>query len=141
LTRLVLDTSALLSAIVATPGSPPGRLIAAARAGVFEPIICPLILDELRRGLAKPYFRQRVSAAEADEILDAFELIATVLPDPTSPPSVLRDPTDDFLVALALNASAEAIVTGDHDLLDVSELRPPAIDARAAGALLQLPES
>jgi uncharacterized protein len=51
---------------------------------------------------------------------------------------VLRDPTDDFLVALARAASAEAIVSGDADLLDHDGLEPPAIHARAACELLGL---
>jgi uncharacterized protein len=31
---------------------------------------------------------------------------------------VLRDPKDDYLVALARASDAEAIVTGDRDLLE-----------------------
>ena len=139
MTRLVLDTSVLLSGIVAAPTSPPGRLLTAARAETFELIACPLIFDELRRGLAKPYFRQRVSATEADELLDAFELLSVVLPDPLSPASVLRDPNDDFLLALAAASHADAIVTGDRDLLDHPGIHPPAIDARATCRLLGLP--
>jgi uncharacterized protein len=139
LTRLVLDTSILLSGVIAAPTSPPGRLLAAARAETFELIACPLIFEELRRGLAKPYFRQRVTVTEADELLDAFQLLAVVLPDPVLPASVVRDPTDDFLVALAATSRADAIVTGDRDLLDQPGLHPPAIDARAACELLGLP--
>jgi predicted nucleic acid-binding protein len=96
-------------------------------------------LNEFRRGLAKPYFRARVTASEADELLDAFELLAIVLPDPVTPPSVVRDPDDDFLVALAAASNADAIVSGDNDLPDHPGLRPPAIDARAACELLGLP--
>jgi predicted nucleic acid-binding protein len=96
-----------------------GRLLAAARAEAFEVVACPLIFTEFRRGLAKPYFRDRVSATDAEELLDAFELLALVLPDPAEPPSVLRDPTDDFLVALASAAGAAAIVSSDRDA------RPP----------------
>jgi putative PIN family toxin of toxin-antitoxin system len=139
LTRLVLDTSVLLSGAVAAPTSPLSRLLVAARAGTFEMVACPLIFEELRRGLAKPYFRERVRADEADELLDAFQLLAVVLPDPSAPASVVRDPDDDFLVALAATSEAEAIVTGDRDLLDHGGLRPPAIDARAACELLGLP--
>lgn len=139
MTRLVLDTSVLLSGIVAVPTSPPGRLLTAARAETFELIACPLIFEELRRGLAKPYFRERVTPTEADELLDAFELLAVVLPDPVSPASMVRDPNDDFLVALAATSRADAIVTGDRDLLDHAGLHPPAIDARAACELLGLP--
>ena len=75
MTRLVLDTSVLLSGIVpAAPISPSGRLLVAARAEAFELIACPLIFDELCRALAKPYFRERVTATEAEELLDAFGL-------------------------------------------------------------------
>ncbi len=52
--------------------------------------------------------------------------------DPASPPATLRDPGDDYLVALAVAAHAEAIVTGDHDLLDHVALEPPAMTARQA---------
>ena len=141
MTRLVLDTSVLLSGAVAGSSSPPGRLLASARTGAFELVACPLVFEELRRGLSKPYFRARVTAAEADLLLDALELIATVIPDPESPTPILRDPNDDFLVALAVAATADAIVTGDRDLLDHPELRPPAIDARAACELLGLQEA
>jgi len=52
--------------------------------------------------------------------------------DPTDPPRVLRDPNDDYLLALAASSGAEAIVTGDKDLLDHPGLQPPAITARQA---------
>jgi len=52
--------------------------------------------------------------------------------DPVSPPRVLRDPDDDYLVALARDAGAVAIVTGDRDLLDHVGLEPPAIAPRQA---------
>jgi putative PIN family toxin of toxin-antitoxin system len=114
-------------------------LLAAARSEAFELVACQLIFEELRRGLAKPYFRDRVTAQEADGLLDAFELLAIVLADPVTPASVLRDPDDDFLIALAAAANADAIVTGDRDLLDHPGLRPPAIDARSACERLGLP--
>jgi len=60
--------------------------------------------------------------------------IATVLRDPESPPRVVRDVSDDYLVALARAADADAIVTGDRDLLDHEGLEPPAITARQACA-------
>lgn len=139
MTRLVLDTSVLLSGVIAAPTSALGRLLAAARTETFELIACPLLFGEFSRGLAKPYFRERVTAAEAGELLDAFELLATVLPDPVAPPRVVRDPNDDFLVALAAAGAVDAIVTSDRDLLDHAGLRPPALDARAACRLLDLP--
>jgi predicted nucleic acid-binding protein len=55
-----------------------------------------------------------------------------MLPDPVAPPATVRDPRDDYLVALAIGARAEAIVTGDRDLLDHDGLKPPAISPRTA---------
>ena len=60
------------------------------------------------------------------------------LRDPKDPPPVLRDPTDDYLVALSLTARARAIVTGDKDLLDHPGLHPPALTVRAACEMLGL---
>jgi predicted nucleic acid-binding protein len=44
---------------------------------------------------------------------------ARLAPDPTEPSPVSRDSDDDYLVALAIAVSADALVTGDADLLDV----------------------
>ncbi|HEU0316476.1 MAG TPA: putative toxin-antitoxin system toxin component, PIN family [Solirubrobacteraceae bacterium] len=44
----------------------------------------------------------------------------TLLSDPPAPhPAVCRDHRDDYLVALATASGAEAIVTGDLDLLAI----------------------
>jgi uncharacterized protein len=55
-----------------------------------------------------------------------------MLPDRIDVPSVVRDGDDDYLVALATAARADAIVSGDADLLDHDDLQPPAITARTA---------
>jgi len=138
LTRLVVDTSTLLSGLVSAPTSPPALLLGAARAGRFDLVICPRVLAEVERGLGKDYFRARIDARAAAAALDAFRRLAITLPDPPVVRSVLRDPTDDFLVALGRAAEAVAIVSGDRDLLDHDGLTPPAIHARAACELLGL---
>jgi uncharacterized protein len=138
LTRLVLDTSVLLSGAVAAATSPPAVVVDAATASSFEVVACPRLFLEFERGLEKPYFRSRLDATEASELLRTFRLLAITLPDPPVLRGVLRDPTDDYLVELARAGRAEAIVTGDRDLLDHDGLHPPAIDARAACELLRL---
>lgn len=138
MTRLVLDTSVLLSGAVSAPTSPPAVLLAAARAEAFEAVACPRLFLEFERALQKPYFRSRLDWAEATELLDALRLLFIMLPDPPMLRSVLRDPTDDYLIGLAQAGRAEAIVSGDADLLDHDGLRPPAINAREACELLRL---
>jgi putative PIN family toxin of toxin-antitoxin system len=138
-TRLLVDTSVLLAAVVGRPTSPPARLLVGLREGAGELLTCETILRELRAGLAKPYFRSRVDPREADEIAAALELLAVIVPEPATVVAVLRDPTDDFLIATARAAAADSIVTSDHDLLHHEPpLAPPAIDARQACELLKI---
>jgi putative PIN family toxin of toxin-antitoxin system len=103
-----------------------------------EAIICPRLLAEVDRALRKPYFRELIDDQEIAESVSIIRDAGTMLDDPADPPAVLRDPTDDYLVALAQGAGAEAIVTSDRDLLDHNDLSPPAIDPRTACKLLAL---
>ena len=138
MTRLVIDASALLSGIASGPRRPPGLLLAALYRGVFEPIVCPRLLGEVRRGLHKGFFRNHVAEQDIERIVLTLARASVQLRDPRDPPPLLRDPTDDYLVALARTARARAIVTGDKDLLEHPGLHPPALTARAACELFGL---
>lgn len=138
MTRLLLDASVLLSAAAAHPGTPLALLLAAVEDGDIEMIACKHLLEEVRRGLQGTYFRDRLPDDDRDQIPEGLERIAVMHADPESPPSLLRDPDDDYLVALARSSKAEAIVTGDADLLDHDGLEPPAITPREACTRLGL---
>lgn len=139
MTRLLLDASVLLSAAVARPGTPTALLMDAVADGKVEMVACERLMGEVRRGLESSYFRERLPAEDREAVLTGLERIALMRDDPVSPPAVLRDPDDDYLVALADDARAEAIVTGDRDLLDHPGLKPEAITAREACRRLGLP--
>jgi putative PIN family toxin of toxin-antitoxin system len=139
-TRLVLDASVLLSAVLAKPESHPSLLLEAVRSGQIEMVACGQLLREVRGGLGGRYFRDRITDADRDAIPAMLAALAVVAQDPADPPPVLRDPSDDYLVALARAASAEAIITGDRDLLDHEGLEPPALSARQACLRLGLIE-
>lgn len=138
MTRFVVDASALLSGVISVSPSPPALILEAMWNEIFEPVICPQLIAEVRRGLSRPYFDAQIDEAEAESIIAAFERASLVLPDPGNPGPILRDPTDDYLVALARAAEASAIVTGDRDLLDHLDLDPPALTPRAACVQLGL---
>jgi hypothetical protein len=61
-------------------------------------VVCDRLLDEVRRGLDSRYFRDRLSADERKSTLAALATIGTKAADPVSPPRVVRDPNDDYLV-------------------------------------------
>jgi putative PIN family toxin of toxin-antitoxin system len=139
LKRLVIDASTLVSGITGSRlESPPCVIYDAVSEMSVEAIICPRLLAEVERALRKPYFRELIEDQEIAEAISIIRDAGVLLDDPTDSPPILRDPTDDYLVALARAANAKAIVTGDRDLLDHDELDPPAIDARAACQLLAL---
>jgi putative PIN family toxin of toxin-antitoxin system len=136
----VLDANIVLSAFVGRPGAPPALLLAGIHNGDLEAVACPLLIGEVRENLAAPYFRSLLSELEAREAVEAYGDLAVVLQDPADIEPVLRDPEDDYLLALARVSGAKAIITGDKDLLDHAALRPPAIGARAACELIGLVE-
>ena len=75
--------------------------------------------------LARPRLRKYLSTEEALRFVTDLAAHTTLLADPPGPhPAVCRDPRDDYLVALARSRGADALVTGDLDLLaiDVSQL-------------------
>lgn len=138
MSRFVLDANILLAALAGRPDAPPALLLAGVHSGDFEAVACPLLIKEVRDNLEKPYFRAKLSELEAREAIDAFSAVAAMLPDPTDVEAILRDNEDDYLVALARDSEAEAIVTGDNDLLEHAGLSPRAIDARSACGLIGL---
>ena len=138
MSRVILDANILLSAFVGHPAAPSAVLLDGVRAGKAEAVACPALIAELRKNLTKPYFRTRLQEHDADDAIEAYAEIAIMLDDPKQIRAILRDPDDDYLVALARASKAEYIVTGDKDLLEHIDLQPPAINARNACELLGL---
>jgi putative PIN family toxin of toxin-antitoxin system len=138
LSRFVLDANIVLAALAGRPDAPPALLLAGIHNGDLEAVACPLLIEEIRGNLEKPYFRARLTELEAREAVDAYCAVAVMLADPTDVEPTLRDADDDYLVALARESEAEGIITGDNDLLDHPGLRPQAIDARSACGIVGL---
>jgi putative PIN family toxin of toxin-antitoxin system len=133
LNRFVVDASTLVSGVASRPGGgAPWLILAALMDFDFEAIVCPKLIDEFKGALASKYFQARFDPDDLAEIVASVEEAATEYEDPQQITPVLRDPDDDYLVALACNSGADAIVTGDRDLLDHLGLKPRALDARAA---------
>jgi putative PIN family toxin of toxin-antitoxin system len=74
------------------------------------------LIDELLRTLATPYFRARVSPVDAAETVALLLQSAVTLTRTVQ--GVATHPEDDVVVATALSAQADVIVTGDQKLLN-----------------------
>jgi putative PIN family toxin of toxin-antitoxin system len=75
---------------------------------------------EVRDVLARPKLRDYDVSGQ--DVRDLFSLISTDLPS-VDVEVELRDPDDAAVVAAAVAGGADAIVTGDRDLLDNADLR------------------
>jgi putative PIN family toxin of toxin-antitoxin system len=73
--------------------------------------------------------------------LDAFLRTHTIVPKPAAVLDVpVRDPDDRWVLASAVAAAADVLVTGDQDLLALGEQAPlPIVDPRGFWELLHRP--
>ncbi|MDO4231509.1 MAG: putative toxin-antitoxin system toxin component, PIN family [Lautropia sp.] len=124
--RVVLDTNVVLSALLFTSG----RLAWIRRAwqhGQLQPLVCRETVTELLRVLCYPKFR--LSAQARQDLLEDFLPHASVVELPTPWPSLplCRDAKDQMFLVLAHEGLADALVTGDSDLLDMRDVYPGLI--------------
>ena len=113
--RVVLDTNVLISALLFRRGS----LVWLIDAWQFErvrPLASKATVAEVLRVLGYPKFRLATSDREAllGEYLPWCE--AVVVPSELEVPDC-RDPDDRIFLELAAAANADALITGDEDLL------------------------
>jgi len=108
--KLVLDTNVLLSAIL-VPGF--CRDLLRGRALAHDWFTSAGLLAELAEKLAG---KLALDPARTPLYLVYRQRARLVSPDPLPAP-VCRDPDDDLVLATALAAGADLILTGDQDLL------------------------
>lgn len=113
--RWVLDTNVLLSALLFAAGRVTW-VREAWRAGTIKPLASRDTTTELIRVLGYPKFGLTVSERE-DLLGDYLAYAETVVT--SQPPAVpaCRDPFDRAFLELAVVGRADALVTGDQDLL------------------------
>lgn len=99
-------------------------------------IVCPRLLDELDEVLHRPKFARFITSEQVDVFLVLLRDQAEMHSDPVAVTELSRDPDDDYLIALARNIEADALVSGDKDLLELSD--PPIRVLTPADALTQL---
>ena len=132
--RAVVDVNVLISGVLSAKGSS-AEILRASRDGQLELVISELLLAELERTLAYPKLRKRLPPEKAATFTNWVRDHGTVAEDPASPPPVgSRDPDDDYLLALAIDRRAY-LVTGDKDLLVLSDDLPILTPAQFATKL------
>ena len=117
--RIVADTNIVISGLL-WHGNP-RRILDAARDGIIELYTSPALLDELAEVLGRDKFAPRLEAADASvqQLTEDYAALATVIDPIAIEPMIIRDPDDDAVLACAISAECEYIVSGDDDLLNL----------------------
>lgn len=120
---VVLDTNIWVSAIIW--GGIPDRIVTLQQQKLIEIASSQKLLNELERTFNKKKFQPKLAAMKLTA-LDVISLIReSVVLYPITELFVpeLRDPDDSIVLATAIAAQAEVIITGDQDLLVLSQYK------------------
>jgi putative PIN family toxin of toxin-antitoxin system len=120
--RVVLDTNVLVSGL-AYPQSIPGRILSVWRRGGLDLVLSRYILDEMVRVLPR-LKRITLNPTEIRDLADSFMFLAEVEEPDAELDAALRDEADQRILGTLRAAKADYLITGDKDLLALSERYP-----------------
>ncbi len=127
---LVIDPNVFISGLIGE--GPPSEVVDLVRYGELRCAVCPRLLAELEGVLRRPGFRRYVESEEIDAYMQMLRAFAVTEPDPTDLDGIdCRDPNDAYLIALARQAGADILVSGDRDLTDLDDPDPPVLTPAA----------
>ncbi len=120
--RTVLDTNVLVSGTIVHHGFP-ARILASAASGRIRLVVSPYLLAEYLAVVQRPHIAKKYT-----NLRDRLDIIRrfiqanaiSVSPSPINP-VIPDDPEDDAILACALEAEAQYIVSGDEHLLQLGK--------------------
>jgi putative PIN family toxin of toxin-antitoxin system len=139
--RAILDTNILVAGLFWH--GRPHQLLERVREGSLTLISSPTLFAELEEVLGRAKFDSVLlrSHTSRTKSLDEVRRLAEVLDPPPLPEPICRDPDDDHVLAVALAAQVDFIVTGDQDLLVLNAVQgiPILTPAQALAHLAREP--
>ncbi|MEW5986080.1 MAG: putative toxin-antitoxin system toxin component, PIN family [Chloroflexota bacterium] len=123
--RVVLDTNLFVSSLLVKAGLP-AKAMEAWRQRRFLLVTSPAIMAEVQATLSYPRIRRKYHVTDQDvtDLIDLLRRDALVVPGISDVVSSLpTDPNDEMVLACALDAGADVIVSGDRHLLELGSFR------------------
>ena len=123
--KVVLDTNILVSGLM-YPASTPGRIIAAWSEAQFDVVSSHEQIAEIGRVLGYPKIRRILqwNDQRIEQFIKQLYVRVEVAEPETADVEALRDPDDAPILGALAAADADLIVTGDRDLLALSDRYP-----------------
>ena len=119
--QVVADTNIVISGLLWRGN--PRQILDAAHDGIIGLFTSFMLLEELEDVLSREKLAESLEAAgvTAHELVLGYAALATMIEVEEIEPVILADPDDDNVLACALTAQAEVIVSGDSHLLDLKQ--------------------
>ncbi len=119
---VVLDTNVLASGVAGfpNPDSTTGELLRRWRARAFVLVVSEHILAELDRTFANRYFTSRLSDEQITAAMETLRSSAVIQTVTVRVAGIATQPKDDLVLATALSAGVDYVITGDKPLQALS---------------------
>lgn len=121
--RTVLDANTLASGAVAKEGTTLAEIIDRWVNEEYAVVLSREILTELRHTFASPYFTARLSVKERTDYLTFVQKLALIIPITGHVSGIATHPEDDVILATAVSAQAQYLVSGDRNLQRLSRIK------------------
>jgi putative PIN family toxin of toxin-antitoxin system len=122
--RLVIDTNVFVSRLlkpISSPGSAVRRAI-----DHHQILVSDATMHELAKVLAQPKLTRYITVQESQTLIRALGTVAEIIAI-IQPVDACRDPRDNTFLEVAVNGTADVIITGDADLRALHPFRGIAI--------------
>lgn len=116
--RIFFDANVLISAFISRKGTCASLFSLVTDNTSYKLVSGRVVLIEIERVLTKKF---TFTSQKVDRLLQIMER-HEIVPAPKKPsPIPVRDPDDALVLASALEAKADILVTGDQDLLELGD--------------------
>jgi putative PIN family toxin of toxin-antitoxin system len=111
--RVIIDTNVWISFLIGKHLKGLHKIISS---GTIQIITCKEQISELSEVFKKPKIRKIFTQYQINEFFELLDDCAEVI-CVKSNVDICRDPKDNYLLSLAIDANAHFLITGDNDLL------------------------
>ncbi len=123
MTRIVIDTNILVSAIL-TPKGNPAQILKLVLEEKLNLIISPAILEETQQVLCYPKLvklmkKNKITKKEVYSFLEKMSKVAVITPGKLVIDAIPDDPADNKILACGLEGEVDYIISGDRHLTDL----------------------
>jgi putative PIN family toxin of toxin-antitoxin system len=123
MTRVVLDTNLVVSAILSPEGKP-ARILKMAFDGKFDIALSSAMLEEITlvlnyQKIRKLLTKRGIRLEEIKDVLRKIVRMALMTPGKLDIDLIDRDPSDNMVLACAVEGRADFVVSGDRHLTDI----------------------